>query len=171
MTSKGGTRPSCIANACLFDAAQRRTDQLARGTKSAVASSVRAALWAAAEIYPQPSPPNPASHIGAGVGLRHLHSESGTAMAMSASTPRPSSDISNLIKARNCCVCPRVKSAHPEVVQQRPKTLPERIARVSADRCRKSHLRSCQGDSDLPDVTGVDGGADVVGDLVGVTRD
>ncbi len=52
MTSKGGVRPWCIADVYLFDAEQLRADQQARGVKSGIASSVRAKLWAAAEIYP-----------------------------------------------------------------------------------------------------------------------
>lgn len=57
MTSRGGTRPWCIANAYLFDAPELRADQLARGIKAGVASSVRAALWTTAEIYPNPTHP------------------------------------------------------------------------------------------------------------------
>jgi hypothetical protein len=53
MTSKGGTRPWAIENVYLFDAAQLRADQIERGIKSGVASSVRTELWSAAEIYPR----------------------------------------------------------------------------------------------------------------------
>ena len=55
MTSKGGTRPWCIASVYLFDAGELRAAQLARGVRPGVASSVRAADWAAAEIYPNTS--------------------------------------------------------------------------------------------------------------------
>jgi hypothetical protein len=55
MTSKYGIRPTCIENVYLFDAAAVCADQLGRGIKSGVASSVRSALWAAAEIYPTPA--------------------------------------------------------------------------------------------------------------------
>ena len=53
LTSKGGTRPLRVTNVYLFDAAAIRTDQLSRGTKSGVASSIRTALWTEAEIYPR----------------------------------------------------------------------------------------------------------------------
>jgi hypothetical protein len=56
LTSKGGTRPLRITHVYLFDAAQIRTDQRARGTKSGVASSIRSALWTEAEIYPRVHP-------------------------------------------------------------------------------------------------------------------
>jgi hypothetical protein len=55
MTSKDGTRPWCIASVHVFDALELRAAQVARGTRSGVASSVRAAEWAAAEIYPHPT--------------------------------------------------------------------------------------------------------------------
>jgi hypothetical protein len=52
-SSRGGTRPWCIASAYLFDA-RRLLDELhARGVKTGVASSVRAAQWAEAEIFPR----------------------------------------------------------------------------------------------------------------------
>jgi hypothetical protein len=57
MTSRGGTRPWAIENVYLFDAAQLRADQARRGIKSGVASSVRAELWSAAEIYPRAAAP------------------------------------------------------------------------------------------------------------------
>jgi hypothetical protein len=57
MTSKGGTRPWAIENVYLFDAAQLRADQVQRGIKSGVASSVRNELWSAAEIYPRAGGP------------------------------------------------------------------------------------------------------------------
>src|SRR6185437_3391957 len=55
MTSNGGTRPWCIASVHLFDSAELRAAQVARGIRSGVASNVRAAEWAAAEIYPNPT--------------------------------------------------------------------------------------------------------------------
>ena len=58
MTSKGGTRRWAIENVYLFDAAELRADHARRGIKSGVASSVRAELWRAAEIYPQAAEPS-----------------------------------------------------------------------------------------------------------------
>jgi hypothetical protein len=55
MTSTGGTRPWCIANVYLFDAAQLLADRVARGIKAGPASSVRGSLWEAAEVYPEPA--------------------------------------------------------------------------------------------------------------------
>jgi hypothetical protein len=49
---EGNTRPRCITN--VFDARELRSDQVSRGIKSGIASSVRAELWTAAEIYPNP---------------------------------------------------------------------------------------------------------------------
>jgi hypothetical protein len=56
LTSKGGTRPLRVSNVYLFDSAEIRTDQQARGTNSGVASSIRSALWTEAEIYPRAHP-------------------------------------------------------------------------------------------------------------------
>jgi len=53
MSSRGGIRPWCIAAAYLFDARQLLAELRARGVKIGVATSVRVAQWAAAEIYPQ----------------------------------------------------------------------------------------------------------------------
>ncbi|MGY1719201.1 hypothetical protein ACI8AG_09145 [Blastococcus sp. SYSU DS0552] len=53
-TSLGVTRPWRIDSVYLFDARGLRDDLLARGRKVGTASSVRAALWAQAEIYPKP---------------------------------------------------------------------------------------------------------------------
>jgi hypothetical protein len=53
MTSRGGTRPFCVAAVYLFDAVVLRADQATRGIKSGVASSVRGALWDAAEVFPR----------------------------------------------------------------------------------------------------------------------
>jgi hypothetical protein len=57
LTSLGGTRPWCIQSVHLFDARQLLTDLLARGLKVGVATSVRAAQWTAAEIYPAATNP------------------------------------------------------------------------------------------------------------------
>ncbi|WP_131770843.1 hypothetical protein [Candidatus Protofrankia californiensis] len=52
-SSRGGTRPWCITSVYLFDAPQLLAELRARGIKTPGASSVRAARWAASEIYPQ----------------------------------------------------------------------------------------------------------------------
>ncbi|MGH3929459.1 MAG: hypothetical protein ACRDTF_05725, partial [Pseudonocardiaceae bacterium] len=52
MSSRGGRRPWCIEAVYLFDAQQLLDEQRARGIKLGE-SSVRAAQWAAAEIYPR----------------------------------------------------------------------------------------------------------------------
>ena len=57
MSSVGGTRPWRIDSVYLFEAIGLRDDLLARGRKVGTASSVRAALWAQAEIYPEPVNP------------------------------------------------------------------------------------------------------------------
>lgn len=54
LSSRGGLRPWCIAAVYLFDAKRLLDEQQARGVKIGVASSVRAAQWDAAEIYPRP---------------------------------------------------------------------------------------------------------------------
>ena len=56
-SSLGGTRPWRIDSVYLFDAMELRDDVLARGRKVGTASSVRAALWGQAEIYPEPVTP------------------------------------------------------------------------------------------------------------------
>ncbi len=56
-SSRGGTRPWCIQAVFLFDARQLRIDQIRRGVKRGVASSVINRQWAAAEIYPSASNP------------------------------------------------------------------------------------------------------------------
>jgi hypothetical protein len=56
-SSRGSTRPWCIDAVYLFDARQLRAEQLARGVKGGVASSVRMRQWAAAEVYPSASNP------------------------------------------------------------------------------------------------------------------
>ncbi|WP_230394906.1 hypothetical protein [Plantactinospora alkalitolerans] len=51
--SRGAGRPWCITSAYLFDARLLLNDLHGRGVKIAVASSVRAAQWEAAQIYPE----------------------------------------------------------------------------------------------------------------------
>lgn len=53
MSSRGGRRPWCIDAVYLFDAKKLLNEQQARGVKVGIASSVRTAQWAAAEIYPR----------------------------------------------------------------------------------------------------------------------
>lgn len=57
LSSRGGTRPWCIESVYLFDAKQVLSELRARGAKTGTASSLRAAQWAAAEIYPRPNNP------------------------------------------------------------------------------------------------------------------
>ncbi|SOC49331.1 hypothetical protein SAMN05660748_2052 [Blastococcus aggregatus] len=54
-SSHGRKRPWRIDSVYLFDATQLRDDLVARGRKVGTASSVRAELWAQAEIYPEPA--------------------------------------------------------------------------------------------------------------------
>ena len=56
-SSRGATRPWCIQAVFLFDARQLRSEQIRRGVKQGVASSVMKQRWAAAEIYPTPTNP------------------------------------------------------------------------------------------------------------------
>ena len=56
-SSRGGVRPWCIESVYLFDAKQLLAELRARGVRIGVASSVRAAQWKAAEIYPSASNP------------------------------------------------------------------------------------------------------------------
>jgi hypothetical protein len=56
-SSRGTTRPWCIEAVFLFDARQLRSEQITRGVKRGVASSVIKQQWAAAEIYPSASNP------------------------------------------------------------------------------------------------------------------
>jgi hypothetical protein len=58
LSSRGTTRPWCIQAAFLFDARQLRSEQITRGVKRGVASSVIKQQWAAAEIYPSPPTPS-----------------------------------------------------------------------------------------------------------------
>jgi hypothetical protein len=57
MSSRGGTRPWCIESVYLFDARRLLDELRARGVKIGVATSVRAAQWAAVEIFPRASNP------------------------------------------------------------------------------------------------------------------
>jgi hypothetical protein len=52
VSSRGTTRPWCINAVFLFDARQLRSEQIMRGVKRTVASSVTKQQWTAAEIYP-----------------------------------------------------------------------------------------------------------------------
>lgn len=54
-SSWGSTRPWCIEAVFLFDARQLRSEQIIRGVKRGVASSVIKQQWTAAEIYPSPA--------------------------------------------------------------------------------------------------------------------
>jgi hypothetical protein len=57
LTSRGGTRPWCIASVYLFDARQLLAQLRTRGVKIGVASSVRREQWTAAEIFPKATNP------------------------------------------------------------------------------------------------------------------
>ena len=57
MSSRGTLRPFCIDAVFLFDAHRLHAELGERGVKIGVATSVRAAQWAAAEIYPRPNNP------------------------------------------------------------------------------------------------------------------
>ncbi|MEN4448121.1 hypothetical protein [Mycobacterium sp. SM3041] len=52
-SSRGGLRPFCIDSVHLFDAERLHVALRERGVKIGVATSVRAALWEAAEVYPR----------------------------------------------------------------------------------------------------------------------
>jgi hypothetical protein len=56
-SSRGTTRPWCIHAVFLFDARQLRSEQITRGVKQGVASSILKQQWAAAEIYPTATNP------------------------------------------------------------------------------------------------------------------
>jgi hypothetical protein len=56
-TSTGGIRPMRIDACYLFEARGLLARQLERGVKVGIASSVLAAEWAAAEVYPEPNSP------------------------------------------------------------------------------------------------------------------
>ena len=52
ISSRGTTRPWCIEAVFLFDARQLRSEQMMRGVKRGVASSVTKQQWTAAEVFP-----------------------------------------------------------------------------------------------------------------------
>lgn len=52
MSSRRTVRPWCVGSVYLFDAQQLVEEQRSRGVKIGIASSIRAAQWVAAEIYP-----------------------------------------------------------------------------------------------------------------------
>jgi hypothetical protein len=56
-SSRGVTRPWCIEAVFLFEARQLRSEQVTRGVRRGVASSVIRQQWAAAEIYPSATNP------------------------------------------------------------------------------------------------------------------
>lgn len=51
--SRGSVRPWCITSVYLFDTRQLLNDLRGRGVKIGVASSVRAAQWEGAQVYPE----------------------------------------------------------------------------------------------------------------------
>jgi hypothetical protein len=51
--SRGSVRPWCLESVYLFDARKLLAELRQRGVKIGIATSVRAAQWSAAEIYPQ----------------------------------------------------------------------------------------------------------------------
>ena len=53
LSSRNSTRPWRLDHVYLFDAARLLAEQTARGVKIGVASSVLAAQWRAAELYPE----------------------------------------------------------------------------------------------------------------------
>jgi hypothetical protein len=53
-SSRGTTQPWCVHAVFLFDARQLRLEQLARGVKLGIASSVTRQQWLRAQIYPKP---------------------------------------------------------------------------------------------------------------------
>ena len=58
LSSRGTTRPWCIEAVYLFEARQLRSEQVERGVKRGVASSVIRQQWDAAEIYPSATNPS-----------------------------------------------------------------------------------------------------------------
>jgi hypothetical protein len=52
VSSRGTLRPFCISAAYLFDAHRLHAELEERGVKIGIATSVLAAQWAAAELYP-----------------------------------------------------------------------------------------------------------------------
>lgn len=57
ISSRGATRPLLISSVYLFSAAELLQELRVRGVKIGTASSVRRALWDAAEVYPRPRNP------------------------------------------------------------------------------------------------------------------
>ena len=57
-SSQGTTRPWCIEAVYLFEAKQLRSEQIMRGVKRGVASSVIKKQWEAAGIYPSATNPH-----------------------------------------------------------------------------------------------------------------
>jgi hypothetical protein len=57
ISTRGTLRPFCIDRVFLFDAARLHSELESRGVKIGVATSVRAAQWEAAEIYPRATNP------------------------------------------------------------------------------------------------------------------
>jgi hypothetical protein len=51
-SSRGTTQPWCVDSVYLFDARQLRMEQLARGVKLGIASSVTKQQWLSAQVYP-----------------------------------------------------------------------------------------------------------------------
>jgi hypothetical protein len=51
-SSRGTTQPWCIHSVYLFDARRLRTEQLARGVKLGIASSVTKQQWLSVQVYP-----------------------------------------------------------------------------------------------------------------------
>jgi len=67
VSSRGTLRPFCIDGVFLFDARHLHAELGARGVKIGIATSVPAARWEAAEIYPHPNNP----HLMVGEARRH----------------------------------------------------------------------------------------------------
>jgi hypothetical protein len=57
VTSRGTTRPWCIDEVFLFETARLEAELRARGVALGTATSVRAATWRAAQVYPEPRNP------------------------------------------------------------------------------------------------------------------
>jgi hypothetical protein len=55
VSSRGATRPWCIEAVFLFDARQLGAEQVERGVKRGIASSVLKRQWTAAQVYPAAS--------------------------------------------------------------------------------------------------------------------
>jgi len=56
-SSRGSTRPWCVEAVYLFDARQLRSEQISRGVKLGIASSVTTRQWEAAQVYPHSANP------------------------------------------------------------------------------------------------------------------